>query len=105
MGVPSRVLLVQKMASVNSSWLKHRLGTHEVLTMACVLPSTSLYAWERRMLWLKRRQSKRRAVLYSCNADKFATSDSSCANASNSFDIRKVSSLVGPHCAGNIYEQ
>ena len=41
----------------------------------------------------------------SCNADKFATSDGSCANASNTVDIREVCSLVGPHCAGNVYGQ
>ena len=35
----------------------------------------------------------------SCNANKFATSDGSCVNASNSVDIREVCSLVGPHCA------
>ena len=39
----------------------------------------------------------------SCNANKFATSDGSCANASNSMNIREVCSLVGPHCAGNVY--
>ena len=41
----------------------------------------------------------------SCNADKFATSDGSCANASSSVDIREVCSLVGPHCAGYVYGQ
>ena len=41
----------------------------------------------------------------SCNANKFATSDGLCVNASNSVDIQEVCSLVGPHCAGNVYGQ
>ena len=37
--------------------------TRGALTMACVLPRKSLYASERRMAWLRRRQSQRKAVL------------------------------------------